>query len=296
MSYTPVTLTDEIIIRDIYTIFYFEYTKDYTFKGEKHDFWEILYVDKGEAIATAGDKDIFLKQGDIIFHKPNEWHNVRANNKVAPNFFIMTFSSKSKAMKLFENKVFTISDTQKTLLSKVLNESTKIFENDLSKPYDCLKKRKNIPFGTQQLVKLYFTEFLISLVRIDESKTRLTLKHYTENNIFNTITDFMHNNISNKITFDEIAQYANLSASTVKRLFKETVNMGAVDYFIKLKIDYAKKYIREGEYNISQIASILGYDNIHYFSKQFKIHTDMSPTEYAKTIKSKSSEIKGKKE
>ena len=72
--------------------------------------------------------------------------------------------------------------------------------------------------------------------------------------------------------------------------------MGAIDYFIKLKIDYAKKYIREGEYNMSQIASMLGYDNIHYFSKQFKIHTDMSPTEYAKTIKSKSSEIKEKKE
>ncbi len=296
MSYTPVTLTDEIIIKEIYTIFYFEYTKDYVFKGEKHDFWEILYVDKGEAIATAGDKDIFLRQGDVIFHKPNEWHNVRANNKVAPNFFIMTFSSKSRAMKLFENKVFNISDTQKSLLSKVLDESAKVFENDLSKQYDHLKKRKNIPFGTQQLVKLYFTEFLLSLVRKDESKTRLTLKHYTENNIFNTITDFMHNNISNKISFEDITQYASLSASTVKRLFKETVNMGAVDYFIKLKIDYAKKYIREGEYNISQIASMLGYDNIHYFSKQFKVHTDMSPTEYAKTIKSKSSEIKGKKE
>jgi YesN/AraC family two-component response regulator len=41
---------------------------------------------------------------------------------------------------------------------------------------------------------------------------------------------------------------------------------------------------------------MLGYDNIHYFSKQFKIHTDMAPTEYAKKIKSKSSEIKGRKE
>ncbi|MBE7053504.1 MAG: helix-turn-helix domain-containing protein [Ruminococcaceae bacterium] len=296
MEYKSVALTDDIIIRDIYTIYYFEYTKDYTFRGEKHNFWEMLYVDKGEAIVTADDKDLLLRQGDIVFHKPNEWHNVRANNKVAPNFFIMTFSSKSKAMKLFENKVFTISDTQKSLLSKILDESTKIFENDLSKQYDHLKKRKSIPFGTQQLVKLYLTEFLISLVRKDESKTRLTLKHYTENNIFNTITDFMHNNISSKITFNDIIQYANLSASTIKKLFKDTVNMGAIDYFIKLKIDYAKKYIREGEYNMSQIASMLGYDNIHYFSKQFKIHTDMSPTEYAKTIKSKSSEIKEKKE
>lgn len=52
-----------------------------------------------------------------------------------------------------------------------------------------------------------------------------------------------------------------------------------------MKIDYAKKYIRENDYNMSQIADILGYESIHYFSRQFKKVTGMSPTEYSKSIK-----------
>lgn len=61
-----------------------------------------------------------------------------------------------------------------------------------------------------------------------------------------------------------------------------------MEYFRKLKIDKAKTMIREEEYNITQIANILGYNSIHYFSKQFKGITDMSPTEYARSVKARS--------
>ena len=47
----------------------------------------------------------------------------------------------------------------------------------------------------------------------------------------------------------------------------------------------AKKYLREDNYNISQISEILGYSGIHYFSRQFKKVTGMSPTEYSISIK-----------
>ena len=58
-----------------------------------------------------------------------------------------------------------------------------------------------------------------------------------------------------------------------------------MEYFINLKIDLAKKYLREDNYNISQISEILGYSGIHYFSRQFKKATGMSPTEYSTSIK-----------
>lgn len=291
-SLEPTKLKDDIIIKNIYTVYYFEYTKDYCFHGERHNFWEMLYVDKGEAIATAENKEILLKQGDIIFHKPNEWHRIRANNKVAPNFFIMTFDCRSKAMKQFEEKIFTVGETQKSLLSKILNECTKAFENPISEQIErSLKKKSSMPFGTQQLIKIYLTEFLISLVRKDDSKTCLLLKRHTDNDMFNAIIDFMQQNISGHLTLDDIVMYSALSRSSVKKLFKNTAQMGVIEYFIKMKMDYAKKYIREGDYNMTQIASMLGYDNIHYFSKQFSQKNGLSPTEYAKSIKARSQTI-----
>ena len=50
MYYSSYTLKDDLNISKIYTVHYFDYSKDYAFPGESHDFWEIVYVDKGEVL------------------------------------------------------------------------------------------------------------------------------------------------------------------------------------------------------------------------------------------------------
>jgi len=219
MAFDMIKLKDDIVIQGIYTLFYFERSKNYNFSGERHNFWELVYVDKGEGMATAEGSEILLKQGNVIFHKPNEFHSLRSNGQVAPNFFIITFECRSRAMKQLENKVITLGETQKSLLSKIIDESTKVFSNPLNDMISENKMNKNIPFGAEQLIKLYLTEFLISIIRRDESKTRKVLEYHTEDNIFNIITDFMHNNISSNLQFEDVVRYSNLSGSSLKRLF-----------------------------------------------------------------------------
>ena len=284
MAHSMIKLKDDIVIKGIYTIYYFERSKQFEFRGEQHNFWELVYVDKGEGIATCEDREFLLKQGDAILHKPNEFHRLRANGNVAPNFFILTFECRSKAMNTIADRVITLGETQKSLLSKIIDESTKVFSSPLDMPISVYEKNDNIPFGAEQMIKLYLTEFIISLIRRDESRTRAVLEHHREDNLFNIITDFMHNNISANLCFEDVVKYSNVSGSTLKRLFRQNCGMGVMDYYINLKISYAKKYIREKEYNLTQISNMLGYDSIHYFSNQFKSRTGMSPTEYKKTI------------
>ena len=54
-NYESITLKEELHIRKIYSIHYFEYMKDYVFDGESHDFWEFVFVDSGNLFVTAGD-------------------------------------------------------------------------------------------------------------------------------------------------------------------------------------------------------------------------------------------------
>jgi len=49
MTYIETKLKREIVIDSIITIHYFEYMRDFVFRGESHDFWEFMYVDKGRA-------------------------------------------------------------------------------------------------------------------------------------------------------------------------------------------------------------------------------------------------------
>ena len=69
------------------------------------------------------------------------------------------------------------------------------------------------------------------------------------------------------------------------KLFKDENGCGVIDYFSHLKIETAKKMIREESGNFSQISDYLGYSSIHYFSRQFKKFTGMTPSEYASSIK-----------
>ena len=66
MDFERLYLKEELSITRIITIHYFEYTSTYHFAGESHDFWEFLYVDKGEIHVTADSLRTTLKKGDII--------------------------------------------------------------------------------------------------------------------------------------------------------------------------------------------------------------------------------------
>lgn len=287
-EFTGARLNDDIKIGKLYTVHYFEFDKNYNFTGEMHDFWEIVYADKGDAVIYADDNVFTLKRGNAYFHKPNEWHNICANGVEAPNITIVTFECKSKCMKFFENGYFSVGQRQKELLSKIIVEYTRAFETPLSNPYTrVLHKRNNIPFASCQLIKLYLCEFLISFIRNDYSPEQTGSRNVNINNTsLELILNYMSENICSSVTLGDIAVYSGLNRTYIEKLFSDSFGMGAVAYFHNEKICLAKKYLREDNYNITQIADILGYTSIHYFSRQFKKITGMTPTEYNLSIKS----------
>ena len=198
---------------------------------------------------------------------------------------VVTFKSTSAAMHGFDERIFKTGSVQRTLLSRIIDETSAAFDtplSDLITPK--LHRRKDAPFGSEQLIKLHLTEFLLSLLRNDASPALSSLKRNLDSGLFSDIVSFLDSSIGKKVTLDDIARYAGISKTAVKQLFREQAGCGACEYFVRMKIDRAKTYIREDNYNFTQIAEILGYDSIHYFSRQFKKYVNMSPTEYAGSI------------
>ncbi len=288
MIYKGTRLKDEIVIDKLYTVHYCEYLKGFKFTGEKHDFWEFVYADKGELTITAEDKDFVLKQGNIVFHKPNEWHNVFANTKIPPNVTIVSFSSNSETMKFFEGKVLSVGQEQKTLISRIVAEYLNAFSTPLNNFYtNRLKRRDNCILGSEQLLKMYLCQLLLSFIRNDPQTEQRNISNLNlEDAVLNIIHTYMNEHIAERITINEICSYAGINKTTLEKIFKSHFNMGAIEYFIHMKIELAKRYLRDENHNITQIAEMLGYSGIHYFSRQFKNVTDMTPTEYLVSIKS----------
>ncbi len=288
-DYILTSLKKEFHISKIATIHYFEYEKDYSFIGERHNFWELVYVDKGEIEVNMNGSWSRLKQGEIVFHQPNEYHNLRTNGIVAPNIIIVAFECNSRAMSFFRQKFFTLSDTEKHLLAVIIKEARHAFSSPLNDTFlKELKRAEDKFFGAEQMILLSLEHLLILLKRSYAEQpmpNSTVLSRRTEDSVVSGVIDYLTENMGNKLTFAQIAEHAGVSATGLKITFKRQTGQSVMAYFAKMKIDKAKTLIREGNHNITQIAALLGFDSIHLLSRRFRQITGMSPTEYGKSVK-----------
>lgn len=291
MDFIYTALKQDIVVEKVVTVHYFEYTSDFFYPGESHNFWEFLYVDKGEVEVTAGERVQVLKKGDIIFHKPMEFHNLWANGTSAPNLIVVTFTSPSPAMSFFEHKILRVGDAERALLARIISESYSVFSSDLSDPHlKKLEKRREIPFGAEQLITLSLELMLIQLVRKQaapsmEAKLTTSIKEKSDHDEVQRIVQYLEENINKNITLSDICRDNLIGRSYLQKIFREKMDCGVIDYFGHMKIDAAKQMIRKGTSNFTQIAHDLGFASIHYFSRRFKKVTGMTPTEYASSVK-----------
>lgn len=278
-------------VENIITLFYMELSKTFCYEGEQHDFWEMVYIDRGEMICTADKNRFILKSGEIIFHKPNEFHNHTGNNAVTPNISIVTFECRSRAMQYFDGKIFRLDAEEKALLSMLFAEGLSCYKlaDETTPLLPTLERIWDAPFGASQMTKNLLEVFLIRMYRhTDVLSKRMRMTHVIDGvdipQSVKEIIDLLHANIYGSLTVADIAAAVGKSESTVKQLFARYHKNGIIRYYNSLKIGEAKKLIREGSCNFTQIAELLHFDTPQYFSKCFKAFTGRTPSEYKASI------------
>ena len=99
------------------------------------------------------------------------------------------------------------------------------------------------------------------------------------------IIEILKKRVASSISLDEISSELFFSKTYIKNVFKKHVGTRIIKYYNELKIDEAKKLISLKKYSITEIKTMLGFSSVHYFSRLFKKITDMTPSEYQRSIK-----------
>ena len=293
MAYKSVVLEDSVTINRIISVHYFQYMSDFSFPGESHDFWELVCVDRGEIDALAGDRRLTLKKGNILFHKPNEFHNVLTNGKVSPSLVVIGFECHSPAIKSFEDQLMSVQDTEKELMAQIIVEARNTFSGRLDDPYqeELIFNSEPLTFGSAQLISHYLEQLMIHLYRryfsysLPVRSSRFLAEASSGNDTYNRLVRYMEEHLGERMTIDRICRDNLVGRSQLQKLFRDTKGCGVIEFFSMMKIDTAKQMIRDNQLNFTQIADRLGYNSIHYFSRQFKQITTMTPSEYATSIR-----------
>lgn len=86
-------------------------------------------------------------------------------------------------------------------------------------------------------------------------------------------------------TVDELAAQARLSRAQFVRRFRSASGLAPATFMIQARIERARRLIAETDMTLSQIAQVLGYDDVYFFSRQFKQYAGHPPSVLRSTNK-----------
>ena len=271
-------------------VYYFENGKEFFHTPERHDFWEMLYVDKGRIVAITDGNGRVLEQGQVIFHEPGEIHAHISDKQVSNNVFVVSFTANNRNMEFFKKKTFTLDKTSRILLSLFIKEA----QNALGQLCGDFNDKNDLDFseeqfGASQLMRCHFTELLIKLIRgganqSDRFSTDAESRLLAKNSTAEMIIDYLENSIHTNLTLDCLYNRFFMGKSQLNAIFRSYTGKSPMQYYNDLKITEAKRLLREDNYTIGQISDTLCYSNIQNFSRAFKKTTGFSPSEYKNSI------------
>lgn len=95
-----------------------------------------------------------------------------------------------------------------------------------------------------------------------------------------SMLSYIHRNFGEKITLEEIAAAANISAREANRIFQKTVRQTPFEYLLSYRLSRAKELLSRSDLPVTEISYRCGFTDSAYMGKQFRKATGMTPKEY----------------
>lgn len=267
-------------IHALNTCFLSQFRAPYYFRGEFHPFWEMVYVTEGKLFAASEEKIFCMQKGDVIFHKPMEFHRLWSTEDSDINALIIGFSATGEGMDVLSGGAFVLAEAQQKELLDILSYLQEHFSDEDRFLKSMKKNYAELSAEIQTFVNR-FEIFLLSLTQIHNPLTEKELAVDEGSNLYRSAIEELNRNMEGWISTEELAKRLCCSPSQLKRTFAKYSNIGIHKYHLKLKTAAAGRMLRKGVPS-SEIAARLGFANQNYFSTVFKRETGVSPSRYLK--------------
>lgn len=280
-----IALEPTVSVTDVITVYLYDMAPEYDLnKVTCYDFWEIFYIDRGQAELTVGGKERTVRQGDAIFIKPGETSTIRCDGVHSASVYIITFVSESAAMKAFEGVTAKIRGELSHLMQKLISESEKTFA--VSK-YP-LKLLKNAPVASLQMVRMCLEMFLITLLREGngdkKEKQSSSRRSKDDKLVAKEVADYLRSRVADRVTVSEVVRRFNFGKSYLSETFRREYGVSMMSYHTILKIEEAKRMLREEGLTVAEVSERLSFDSPEYFSRVFKKAEGIPPTTFRRTL------------
>ncbi|MCI4667552.1 MAG: AraC family transcriptional regulator [Bacteroidia bacterium] len=225
-----------------------------------------------------GDNQVSLSRAGgsgVMFYSPG--YHSRGHNEVNKAYEIVFFAFPKETFELL---------TQDEQLSKMpthgsfcmYHELTEPLENDLRNALNFQAEKNNAFVYQGRMLELLGR--IIQEISEKERNTTTKLNHKDIERQFMVKEILLEHIFGQAPTIDQLAQKLGVSPSKLKSDFKSLFGSSIYQYYLKQKMEIARKLLAEKKGTVSEIGYQLGYSNISQFSSQFKKHFGQSPAQF----------------
>nr|MBQ4456162.1 helix-turn-helix domain-containing protein [Clostridia bacterium] len=242
-----------------------------TFRGKGRLDYQLIYIHSGCGVFDFGDdKERSISAGNIVIYRPNEMQKYTYYGKDKPVVYWIHFTGNNISA-LFEN--YGIDLVKQVIPVGCSAEYVQLFNKII---LELQLKRDNYA----ECSMLLFKQLLIAMGRATINNEHSSI--VTDKLSIESATNYFHEHFHDQILIDKYLEEKNINANAFFKKFKAYTGVSPLQYLLDIRLSNAKSLLASTEYTISEISSIVGYDNPLYFSRLFHKHIGMSPREYRK--------------
>ncbi len=252
-----------------------------TFEAHWHEHMEFLYVKSGTGIFECNRVPFHVKQGDLIVVNSGELHSGCSISKELSYYcFIMD-------PRLLQSSLLNISDIKyiapiaRNLI--LFNNRIKGDQEILNCIHAIIDEYEDKKIGYELSIISYFSRILVLLIRGHRAGTLSPLEfegRKKDMERFSPVFRYIEDNYATRITGCELARLANTSLYYFSRVFKKITTMTITEYINSVRIRQAADLLVSTGLNITETALATGFNDVNYFTRQFKKHLGMSPSQF----------------
>ncbi len=267
-QYPLCEITPALRIRALCSAFQDIRLPQYSSAGELHDFWEAVFVLKGEAEITADDTIYHLKAGQMIFHPPMEFHRLKNASDEAIEILIISFVA---ACFPIAGRLICSFPSAEPISSYV----KKLRHLLLTRGFLLLTPAPHSnPGAIQQTVNDIENYFLDLLTCGEESASGAKGRRAEQ---YAAAVTTMHQHLQERLCAAELATQCGMSVSTLQKLFFQYTGMGMMRYYHNLRMHRARQLLSEGK-TVKEVAAALGFEDQNYFSTAYRRYFGFPPS------------------
>lgn len=161
-----------------------------------------------------------------------------------------------------------------------LGDDYELFAN-LCKKTELLKNQEEVIEIEAALCESFINNIVLLFVKNNGLKSE-SISNLTEN-----VKKYIYENYNKEITLTTLAQSVFVSNYYLAHKFKEDMGISPIQFLINHRISKARELLLETDKTISEISSLIGYENVNYFNLLFKKVMGINPGKYRKQFRAK---------